>query len=77
MPWNPPKITDEGLKSYLDRTAEKHGGMRYADFKKMMQYRDKGSRAAVSINGVARLFQVDYRTIKKWIEIYYEEKQTV
>lgn len=71
MSWNPPKIKDEGLKSYLSRTAQKHGNKSYADFETAMRYREEGS---ITTNGIARLFKVDYRTVKKWIEIYNEEQ---
>lgn len=77
MSWNPPKISDEGLKSYLNRTADKHDGLTYSDFKRLIGYRERQSKSAVSINGMARLFKVDYRTLKNWIEIYYHEKEAV
>lgn len=75
MSWNPPKISDEGLKSYLDRTAEKHDGLDYSDFKRLLGYRERQHKGAVSISGMARLFRVDYRTLKNWIDIYYQEKE--
>lgn len=64
--YKPPKITDEGLKSFLDRTADKHDGLKFVDLERMIK---KG----ISISSMASLFGVDRRTIQKWVAIYKDE----
>ena len=66
-PYPKPKIQDEGLKAYLNRTADKHNGKRYKDFAEMI---DKH----INKTSMARLFGVDTRTISKYIAIYEAEK---
>lgn len=64
--YKPPKIIDEGLKSFLDRTADKHDGLKFTDFERMIK-RD------ISVSSMAALFGVDRRTIQKWAAIYKDE----
>ena len=69
--YRPPKIADEGLEKYLDRTADKHNGLYYTDFVRMLQAKNG---QPISTSSIAALFGVDRRTIHKWVEIYKAEQ---
>lgn len=64
-----PLIELLGLKFYLDTTAEKHNGKKYADFAREM---DKQPRPKdIDIN---EDFRVTGHTIGNWREIFDKEK---
>lgn len=71
MPFpNPPKkISDEGLKMYLNRTATDHNGKNYDDFIRKLE--DDVNRTKI-----AEKFGVARDTIYRWIAIYEEEKKS-
>ena len=63
----PDSIRAVGLKAYLNRTADKHDGYGYVEFKK---YLDRGWGPTA----LARLFLVSKNTMLKWVDIYREEQ---
>lgn len=66
--YRPPRIEDMGLRAYLDSTKEAHGGLMYSDFDRMADYE-------VNKMTMARKFNVDRRTITKWLAIRDAELQ--
>lgn len=64
----PPRIADKGLERHLNDTAERHNGYAYNDFVDMRS-RD------VNVANLARIFGVDVKTVKHWIEIYNKENE--
>ena len=55
-----------GLKKHLNDTAEKHNGYAYDDFVKMVT-------SEVNVANLARVFNVDPRTVMNWLEVYQKE----
>lgn len=66
---NTPSIADEGLKNYLDRTAEEHKGSGYDRFVEMLT-----SELKYSKRQIAAEFGVHRETIYKWINVYEKEQ---
>lgn len=60
------KISDEGLKLYLDRLATVHKNKGYDDFVQMLEFE-------VDRTKIAEKFGVSRDTIYRWIEIHEAE----
>lgn len=59
-----PKTLEEiGLDTYLDSTKEQHNGFDYSAFKRMYE-------SGVNASNMARSFNVDRRTVAKWVIVY-------
>ena len=67
MVYRPPKIKDMGLEKFLAMKKHKHNGQDYKDLVKMLE-------AGISNAAIAKMFKVDFRTARRWTQIYYEEK---
>lgn len=63
--YKPLSIKKEGLESYLNRTTDKHNGFGYLEFIKLM-------KAKVPVTKLAKAFQVNRVTIKKWQNIHLD-----
>lgn len=66
MKYRPKTIEEIGLENYLNETTDAHNGFDFSAFKRMYD-------AEVNSSNIARSFQVDRRTISKWITIYEKE----
>jgi len=65
--YKPFAIRDDGLKKYLDRTANIHNGFNYDQFVTMV-------KAKVNTTGLMKAFGVARATMDKWLKIYKEEE---
>ena len=63
------KISELGLKKYLDETKDRHNGEGYDRFVFYMKPELRMNNAAVG-----RIFSVTRKTISKWKKIYLEEQ---
>lgn len=61
MRYTQPKIEDEGLPKFLERTAEKHNGERYKDLEKYLNMHLSIEKIRETFGGVHR------RTLLNWI----------
>lgn len=66
--YSPPGIRDKGLIKHLEDSKHLHNNYGYTDFLTMHDQK-------VNTANMARLFNVDWRTMKKWIAIYKEEQR--
>ena len=57
-----------GLEAHLEATRESHNGYGFAEFADMR-------RRQVNRANLARIFGVNTKTMKRWIEIYEKETQ--
>lgn len=62
-----PGIRKDGLKKYLNRTKGDHQKLGYTEFVTLVT-------SEVNISNLARAFSVSRNTVRKWVEIYHEEK---
>lgn len=66
MKYKPPSIQEIGLKEYLSRTSNQHMHFGYDAFVAMVEQ-------DVNPTNIARAFNVDRRTVVKWLEVYKKE----
>lgn len=70
MPNNKQKtIEEQGLNNFLNETAGDHGNNDYAEFVKLQE-------AGVNDTNAGKVFQVEWRTMKRWREIYQREQES-
>ena len=66
MRYRPKTIEEVGLENHLNNTVDDHNGFDFSAFKRMYD-------ANVNLSNLARSFNVDRRTISKWIAVYEKE----
>jgi hypothetical protein len=67
MKYKPPSIEEIGLDIYLDSRKEDHNDFGYHEFMKMVENE-------VNPTNIAKAFNVDRRTVIKWVQVYNQDK---
>lgn len=67
--YRPKTIQEIGLKKYLNSSKEKHDGRGYDDIVDLF-------KNDINNSNIAKLFKVNWRTVKGWKEIWIKESES-